>query len=263
MGEITLNRPLQVKPETAIREDFVDVINSLELLINSENASLPVDGVNKIHDIQSILNNLNSSKESPMNFLMRANELYKVSKLTDEIIEAYGDFFTKSEYQKLKEISSNSFSNAQLTQGLYILYDKKHPEKYLDLLGDISLGANLVSKGLRNYPLNAENYEGLKELGEGLLRITEQIEKDLDQESQKSEQEVEPNIEGCQVLKEYIYLNAVSILWLVEQFEKTVDTKKETNRPTIKNILKFLKTSEGGWAGDDLEECLEFVNEIR
>lgn len=48
---------------------------------------------------------------------------------------------------------------------------------------------------------------------------------------------------------------AKAILW-------EIDRQKNQHKNTVESLLDFVKTSPG-WAGDDFEECLEYVNEVR
>ena len=51
-------------------------------------------------------------------------------------------------------------------------------------------------------------------------------------------------------------LNAAkAILWEIDRY-------KNQHRNNVESLLDFLKTSPT-WTGDDFEECLEYVNQVR
>jgi hypothetical protein len=52
-----------------------------------------------------------------------------------------------------------------------------------------------------------------------------------------------------------IISTAKAMLWEIEQ-------QKKWHQNTVGSLLDFLQTSPG-WVGDDFEECLEYVNEVR
>ena len=41
-----------------------------------------------------------------------------------------------------------------------------------------------------------------------------------------------------------------------------IEQQKKQSQNTVESFLDFLKTSPK-WAGDDFEECLEYVNQVR
>ena len=41
-----------------------------------------------------------------------------------------------------------------------------------------------------------------------------------------------------------------------------IEQQKKQSQNTVESLLDFLKTSPK-WAGDDFEECLEYVNQVR
>ena len=41
-----------------------------------------------------------------------------------------------------------------------------------------------------------------------------------------------------------------------------IEKQKKQHQNTVESLLDFLKTSPK-WAGDDFEECLEYVNQVR
>ncbi|PPJ64358.1 hypothetical protein [Cuspidothrix issatschenkoi] len=41
-----------------------------------------------------------------------------------------------------------------------------------------------------------------------------------------------------------------------------IEQQKKQHQNTVESLLDFLKTSPA-WAGDDFEECLEYVNQVR
>jgi hypothetical protein len=43
---------------------------------------------------------------------------------------------------------------------------------------------------------------------------------------------------------------------------RKIKKEKKQHKNTIESLLNFIKTSPG-WVGDDFEECLEYVNEVR
>ena len=52
-----------------------------------------------------------------------------------------------------------------------------------------------------------------------------------------------------------ILTTAKAILWEIDRYKKQ-------SQNTVESLLDFLKTSPE-WAGDDFEECLEYVNQVR
>lgn len=52
-----------------------------------------------------------------------------------------------------------------------------------------------------------------------------------------------------------ILTTAKAILWEIDRYKKQ-------SQNTVESLLDFLKTSPA-WAGDDFEECLEYVNQVR
>ncbi|MFB2935250.1 hypothetical protein ACE1B6_08215 [Aerosakkonemataceae cyanobacterium BLCC-F154] len=251
----------RIKHETAYKENIEGILSTLEALINKKSEA-PEGFVDESKKIWETIIEFNNSKESLIELLPGARKLENLAQLSHNFLEKYRDFLSDEDCRLLKEIYLINYTQSQLRLGLYFLYDIDKHETYMDYLLNISSGIDLIVKGVTNYPSNIDlqNHEELKALGYDVLQLSEEIKKQINQNEVQIEQTLKEDYEK---IRHYIYVSAVTLIWLVEQFEKTVETKKEKNRPTIKNILKFLETSEGGWAGDDLEECLEFVNEIR
>ncbi|MBD2453677.1 hypothetical protein H6G80_06255 [Nostoc sp. FACHB-87] len=70
------------------------------------------------------------------------------------------------------------------------------------------------------------------------------------------EQEIEAQYKP---LVKKIIVTTKAILWDINRIK---DTKFSESKPTVANLQKYLESSSG-WQGDDFEECLELINEMR
>lgn len=235
-----------VKSKDIFSKNIENVVNSLEALINSKTASLPEEGVNEARKMWRTLVKWTYSKTSVINLLLDAKQLREVGESSRFLLTKYKDFFNESECQLLNEVYSISSSGTQLIEGIHFLYKTEETDDHTAYLNNVAAGISLISKGLRKYPgfVSLQNYKVLKALGEDTIETTKIS------ETAQLNQELTLLYENY---KELIYLNAVSVLWLVEEFEKTIENEKDTK--TNKNTQDESKSRKIPW-----EEEEDFIN---
>jgi hypothetical protein len=231
--------------------------------------------------IESLKNLTAVMSFSPISASFAANKFKQAVKLTNQFINQYQEVYSSEFGETLKELEKffdayriffeasalmNSIENEQLTNGT----------EYIRISKACKLWGDLVNKYWYILKVNIRC-----QLGEFAHAVQNQtgfgVKKGAFGELKQSWQEFKEqlslfwvsleNRDGDLFIK---YKNA--IIYFVESVAKAVEddyelqlykeAKKLADFSTIKSLLNYVETAPS-WSGDDFEECLEYINDVR
>ncbi|KYC44086.1 hypothetical protein WA1_02795 [Scytonema hofmannii PCC 7110] len=201
--------------------------------------------LDKVASIQNKVSDLEDDIENQI----KAQEkiYYDIYKILDLIKERYREFFPDKLIDNLEDLKNRfGWKRGLLNAGLLLhestrlskLNYQSGAEKYYKALV-------LLLQSLEKYYLGSSTHEieVIKKLASEVI------------EREKTIKRREDKKEKYHTLLRKLLNVSKSILWEIEN-------QQNKNKPTVQDLLTFLEKSPK-WIGDDFEECLEYINEVR
>ncbi|BAZ28717.1 hypothetical protein NIES4074_11510 [Cylindrospermum sp. NIES-4074] len=227
-------------------ENLKQIAKQLEEIFLTENSVIPIEVFRKdCSKIAAAIKKLEEAYTKKVNSKAKSRIYEGIYKNIKTIRIKYSDFFTNDLIDKFvekelyfgwkKEIYKiSSLAEAEDFQEKVIQFNHEDANKYFEKV----------------YKIVATILQAVEKYSAGATK----------KELEKIQYFAEHLVEESKLLNKIsifrkITNTAKAILW-------EIDREKNQHKNTVESLLDFAKTSPG-WAGDDFEECLEYVNEVR
>ncbi|MBD2566464.1 hypothetical protein [Anabaena lutea] len=223
-------------------ENLQEIAKQLEEIFRTENAAIPKEDFRKYFSkIENALRKLEKAKTNKLNSKAKSRIYEEVYKNVKNLKEKYSDFLTNELIEKFAEIEVYFGWKKEIYKLIFFSEEIVEINKH-----DIKKGSeklyNIIYtmlQAIEKYTVGATQKEIdiIQHLAENLILYIEN-----------------KRLNTIPVFRKTLN-SAKAILW-------EIDRQKNQSKNTVESLLDFLKTSPE-WVGDDFEECLEYVNEVR
>jgi DNA-binding transcriptional regulator YiaG len=221
-------------------ENLLEIKKRLEDIFESKEATISKEDFSKIFSkIEISFEKLENVTTNQGNSKLKYKIYETIYKNVKKIKEKYSDFLTNELINDLWQVEAYFGWEKQIYK--LILFSEDIAEfNHNDIqkrMEKLYIAISSILQALENYSISATQQE---------IDVIQNLAKKLIAEISSSNH--------ISVFKK-ILTTSKAILWEIEQ-------QRKQPQNTVESLLNFLQTSPG-WVGDDFEECLEYVNEVR